>query len=533
MFSGNRTNGRVLVGCLIALWFAGHIPAIGLFAHVPFVSAVVGDEPSPIYGALAILKDRSPLGLRNLPQLYYGPLFAAIAVPVVIFDAGREYAAGHIANAEDYRALITRDMGGMLIASRWLAVLAGLIALYGVYCLFQSKHLNPEGKTWWVWLAVVGIALDPFFFKYSHFFRHWVFIVAVFIWNLVFALRLADKPDDKKAWLGLWFTNVIGFGISFVSLLYQAALLPGLWRWVRAKNFSGLKHFFFYGVSLAAAVVLIVAWDPFPYVRLVGMGTESGSGFELHLGLPSLLTYGSYLFNNHFPIGLLATGLSVLGWVVARERMRRWWWMMILPGLAHITFFAASLNNPPRYLLPIYVLLWLVAVGCAAVLSPWLQARRLAKPSFVIFAIALLLSGANSLRWSWLASQTQPEEKLVETLRETSASSSMLFVGHLLPAWHDPSSYKNFSDHCLDYASDLFPYMATLSPLSGVKPVYIEYWCSDEAIPDDIAGYATDIIKQEGESLESNVLLEANWWRHWDMKKWGLHFRSVKGTLSL
>ncbi len=533
MFSVNPSKKKVLIGFAIALWFVAHIPAIGLFAHVPFVSAVVGDEPSPIYGALAILKDKSPLGLRNLPQLYYGPVFAAIALPAVIFDAGRQYAGGHIANAEDYRALITRDMGGMLVASRWLAVLAGLIALYGAYRLFQSKHLNPEGKAWWVWLAVAGIALDPFFFKYSHFFRHWVFIVGVLIWNLVFALRLADKPDDKKAWVGLWFTNVIGFGISFVSLLYQAALLPSLWRWARAKNISGLKHFLVYGVSLVVMAALIVAWDPFPYFRLVSMGTESGSGYELHAGLPSLFTYASFLINNHLLIGLLAASLSVLAWMKAREHVRSWWWMMLWPGVAHILFFAASKNDPPRYLLPIYVLLWIVAVGCAAVVWPWLRARRLAKPLLGVFAIALLLSGANSLRWSWLATQTQPEEKLIQTLHETSASSSVLFVGHLLPAWHDPSSYKNFSEHCLDYISDLFPYMATLAPLPGVKPLYVEYWCSDEVIPKDIQGYATDIIEPaQGESLESN-LLEANWWRHWDMEKWGLRFRAVKGTLGL
>jgi hypothetical protein len=70
-----------------------------------------------------------------------------------------------------------------------------------------------------------------------------VFIIAVLIWNIVFATRLADKPDDKKAWLGLWATNIFGFGISFISLLYQAALLPSVWNWLRKKNKIGLKYF--------------------------------------------------------------------------------------------------------------------------------------------------------------------------------------------------------------------------------------------------------------------------------------------------
>ncbi len=528
-----RAKAWLIGSALLAVWCLAHVPAIGLFAHVPFVSAVVGDEPSPLYGALTVLQQKSPLGLRNLPQLYYGPVFAAIALPAVVLDAGFQYLSGRIHDAESYRALITRDMGGMLMTSRWLAVLAGFFALYGVYRLFRSKQLNPEGRVLWAWLAVVGLALDPFFFKYSHFLRHWIFIVAVLIWNLVFVLRVADKPDDKKAWVGLWATSVFGFGISFISLFYQAAWLPTLWSWIRAKRRNHFKYFAAYGAALVSAIALLVAWDPFPYIRLIRMGTESGTGHTLRLAFPSFVSYTSYLFNNYALVGLLAVGLSVLAWVVARERVRSWWWTAVLPGLVLFVFLAASETDPPRYLLPVYVLLWVVAVGCASALWPWLRSRRLTKPVLALFAVALLLSGANSIRWSWLASGTQPEERFVELLREKSSSSSVLFVGPLLPAWHDPSSYKNYSETCLDYVSDLFPYMASLPPLPGVRPIYVEYWCSDKAIPDDISGYATDIIKQEGESLESNVFFEASWWRHWDMKKWGLRFRAVKGTLAL
>ncbi|MCC6564001.1 hypothetical protein IT087_03850, partial [Candidatus Uhrbacteria bacterium] len=399
-----------LIGfALLGVWCAAHVPAIGLFAHVPFVSAVVGDEPSPLYGALAIMRDKSPLGLRNLPQLYYGPLFGALAVPAVLFDAGTQFVAGNIKDAESYRALITRDMGGMLVASRWLAVLAGFFALLGVYRLFQSKRINPEGKTRWIWLAVFGIALDPFFFKYSHFYRHWIFIIAVLVWNIVFVLRIAEKPEDKKAWIGLWATSAFGFGISFISLFYQAALFPVLWSWAKAKRVVAIKFFAAYAAALAGAMVLLVAWNPFPYLRLVRMGTESGTGHTLRIGFPSLLSYASYLWNNYALIGALAVGLSVLAWVVARERVRAWWWIVVWPGAAHLAFFVASETNPPRYLLPVYVLLWIVAVGCLSAAWSWLAKRRLAKPMIALVCVALILSGANALRWSWLASQTQPE----------------------------------------------------------------------------------------------------------------------------
>lgn len=527
-----RLKKWLIAFALLGVWCVAHVPAIGLFAHVPFVSAVVGDEPSPLYGALAILRDKSPLGLRNLPQLYYGPLFGALAVPAVIFDAGMQFITGNMKDAEGYRALITRDMGGMLIASRWLAVLAGFLALFGVYRLFQMQRINLEGKAWWIGMAVFGIALDPFFFKYSHFFRHWIFIVAVLIWNIVFVMRIAEKPDDKKSWIGLWATSAIGFGISFISLFYQTALFPAFWSWVKTKRMTAIKYFVAYAGALAGAIVVLVVWNPFPYFRLVRMGTESGTGHTLRIGLPSLVSYASYLWNNYALIGMLAVGLSVLAWVVARDRVRTWWWMVVWPGMAHLAFFVASETNPPRYLLPVYVLLWIVAVACLTATWSWLAKRRLAVPLLVMMCLALTLSSANALRWSWLASQIQPEERLIEALRETSASSSVWYVGRLLPAWHDPSSYKNYSDTCLDYESDLFPYMATLGHLEQAPPIYVEYWCSLDPMPTEIQGYATDIIEPMGESLESNAY-EANWWRHWDTKTWGLRFRAVKGNLSL
>ncbi|MCC6563695.1 hypothetical protein IT087_02275 [Candidatus Uhrbacteria bacterium] len=74
--------------------------------------------------------------------------------------------------------------------------------------------------------------------------------------------------------------------------------------------------------------------------------------------------------------------------------------------------------------------------------------------------------------------------------------------------------------------------MATLNHLEGAPPIYVEYWCFSGQIPNEVQGYATDIIEPMGESLESNVY-EANWWRHWDTEKWGLRFRAIKGNLSL
>lgn len=529
----SRRSKNVLIGlALLGIWCAVHVPAIGLFAHVPFVSAVIGDEPSPMYGALAILNEKSPFGLRNLPQLYYGPVFAALAVPAIAFDAATSFLVDGIRSPDAYRDQLIRDMAGPLVAMRWISVLAGFLALFGAYRLFKYPRFNPEGKVWWPWLMVAALALDPFFFKYSHFYRHWVFIIAVLIWNLVFAARLADKPDDKKAWMGLWATNIFGFGISFISLLYQAALLPPVWKWMRTKNVKALKYFVGYIVSLIAGAAAMIAWNPFPYLRLVRMGTESGTGHTLHLDFPSLVSYTSYLFNNYaFAIGVVVS-LSVLGWMFARERMRTWFWITILPALAHLAFFAASETNPPRYLMPAFVTLWIMLVGAFAALWPALGKKRMQRVSTALVLMAIAMSGIQSMRWSWLASQPQPEERLIEVLRETSASSSVLYVGRLLPAWHDPSSYKNYAEACLNYEADLFEDMAAMPPLAGIDPIYVEYWCFQDEISRDVEGYATDIIQPEGESLESNVL-EADWGRHWDMERWGLRFRVLKGNLSL
>lgn len=529
----SRRAKSILIGlALLGIWCAAHVPAIGLFAHVPFVSAVIGDEPSPMYGALAILNEKSPLGLRNLPQLYYGPVFAAMAVPAIVFDAATSFIVDGVRTPDAYRSLLIRDMAGPLVAMRWITVLVGFLALYGAYCLFKLSRFNPDKQAWWPWFMVLAIAIDPFFFKYSHFYRHWVFIIAVLIWNIVFATRLADKPEDKKAWLGLWVTNIFGFGISFISLLYQAALLPAVWNWLRKKNKKTLSYFAGYCAALIAGVAAIVAWNPFPYLRLVRMGTESGTGHTLHFDFPSLLSYASYLFNNYAFVIVLVIGLSVAGWTVARERMKAWWGIAILPALSHLAFFAASETNPPRYLMPIFITLWIVLIGCLASLWPWLTKKRFEKPVLVLVLVTVVISGLQSARWSWLASQPQPEERLIETLRETSARSSVLYVGRLLPAWHDPSSYKNYAEACLNYEADLFKDMAAMSPLDGIDPLYMEYWCFEGEVSRDVEGYATDIIKPEGESLESNVL-EANWWRHWDMERWGLRFRVLKGNLTL
>ncbi|KAA0205821.1 hypothetical protein EDM68_04410 [Candidatus Uhrbacteria bacterium] len=527
-----RTKSVLIASVCLAVWSLAHVPAIGWFAHVPFSAAVVGDEPSPLYGALAIMRDRSPLGLRNLPQLYYGPAFAALALPAVAFDAAAQFASGRVRNAEDYRALITRDMSGMLVAARWLAVLAGFVALWGAYRLLRSPRLNPDACPWWPWLVAFGIALDPFFFKYSHLFRHWVFVVAVLVWGLVFTMRLAERHDDTRAWVGLWFVNTLGFGISFLTPLYQAMLLPLLWRWARERNRAAWTRAVAYGGALLASCALIVAWNPFPYARILRMGTESDTGHALGFGFASLASYASYLIHNHLLISILAVGLSVVGWTLARRRMRPWYWIVVWPLVVHALFFTSSETNPPRYFLPVYVLLWILAVASAAAAWPALVTRRLALPVLAAFAIALALSGAHAARWSWLASQPQPEERLIEAVRHAQSSRSVGYIGRMLPAWHDPASYLLYAVTCLPYESDASSYMASLPPLEGVIPLEVEYSCDQARLRTLLLETVDVVIEPEGESLESNTF-EADWRRHWDSDRWGLRFRTLKGTLSL
>ena len=106
------TKQFFLTALLLSCWMLLHIPALWYGTdNLPLHQSYVGDEQSPVNGALHVLQAKNPLALRNLPTLYYGPVFASLAVTAVAIDFGEKYIRGIAQDATAYKNHILFDWG--------------------------------------------------------------------------------------------------------------------------------------------------------------------------------------------------------------------------------------------------------------------------------------------------------------------------------------------------------------------------------------------------------------------------------------
>ncbi|MFH1077818.1 MAG: hypothetical protein V1745_00835, partial [Patescibacteria group bacterium] len=452
---------------------------------------------------------------------------SVMALPPVLADAGIKAVTAGVRSADAYRAAVTYDWGGVLYLARWIAVLIGLLGLVGTMRLLMHPSVNPSRRVWIAVVTAVILGTSFFYFKYSHEFRHWIFIVASLPWTAWFLLR-ADESESKKPWVALAALTLAGFGVSYISLLYQIMWFPFLVRWIRRHDRARLIRFGWYCGALLLGMAALVAWAPDPYLRLWRMSRTEG--YRSTLSFPGLWFYVKVIVLNHPFITAAYVLLVGYGLTFRRLYAATWFQAVCLAIAVHFTFFASSQGFVPRYSMPI-VLFMILSVG-GVVAMEWDRIKAI-RPFMVaivgLTVAAFLFQSANDIQWMRLASAKPVEMKAAEYVRSLPQGTSVLFVGRLLPAWHDSASFLAYASSCLPYESDLYPYMASLPAPDGQKPLSMTYWCKDAAPPAEVTDAYDVVIRPEGEFMDS-AYFEERIVRLWQWDTYGLRYRAQDDT---
>lgn len=450
-----------LAAALLALWLVAHVPAMRYgTASLPLHQSHVGDEQSPVNAALHVLQARSPLALRNDPNLYYGPVFGMLAVPAVIADYASGAWAGLGTSAESFRDRILFDWGGTVRAARLIALLASAAALVFAFVAFRSGSLlNPYRARWLPYVAAGLLASNFYLFEYGAFFKHWPFVLAAALADLACASWISVESDARRR-RGLWAlataAALVSFGVSYFAGLYRIVYLPLVLLWAARREWLRVREFFGWGVGYLAGCALVLWWHPYAFLRLLdGQAFVSGGGEE-DIGA-SWAYYARLLLENH--VGLVAALVATAAALVA---LRTWRGeatsraaalaALALPAVASFALFAAEPRHEGRYMLPVIVF-GILALAYLAGSVPW-DDSRLKRTRAVALAGAVayaVLHVASIAAWSVSISRGPAEERFVADLRakiaagELAADARVLVAqDYLVGAMHTKEAYAAY-----------------------------------------------------------------------------------------
>ncbi len=507
----------VLTAVIFFLWMLAHEVGITYGTqNLPLHQSYVGDEQSPVNGALHMLQEKSLLGLRNITTLYYGPVFAAIALPAVVGDFVYQCATERVCSPEAYRDSILWDWGGIVAGIRTISVLTSAIGLYILYLLFMTKTFNPLGVQRYALLGVGLVACNYYYFQYSHFFKHWLFVLVILFAQIYFAIRIKETEGKK---VSLWWIHgalsVASFGISYISAMYMVAFLPMAYTLWRRGERVVRKYLILYAGGSILGYALVLWWHPYAFVRLlgfVGVGEQTGglgtSQNPLAEGASSWGYYGTEIILNHAPV-VLAFG--ILLFVLKRKNWREhveWLWVCGSIALATLLLFAPSEHHEGRYMLPV-ILMLLIAVTVA-----WIRYRamdplrsKISTVVCVLFVFYTLYHGVHIVKWMEIYAQGPVEQKLIaEVLRVQSESDKpvALVQGYIAGHVHTKEAYEAYIEK--RGREDVNLYKAILTtPLPGdVDPINVRYiWPSEyeenPSIIDEHGVVYRFIVPREGE----------------------------------
>lgn len=457
---------------LFALWVILHLVMVGYGTHlVPLYSFYASsDEQAPILGVMHMLESKSLLGMRGHDSVYYGPVFSLIAAPAVALDIVHAAWSTYSLKPEAYKIWFSFNWGSVLFLARWTAVMVGFLGLAFTWRLCNLAVINPSQKKWAGWLGTLVLGSNFYYFLYSGWLRHWIFMTTFFIIEIYFILQIKER-DKKRDWIWLVLFSTLNFGISFFnSLLFQIMWLPILYIWWQNKEYHKLKNFGFYAMGLVLGMALILFWNYTPYLRLFLLSKQPGLSFGV---LPSLDYYLKIIvFNQPF----LSFGfILALVLVFFKQRLYKayWFWVMALGGLAHLFFVSSNVHAEPRYVMPTTVAIVLLTV---CLLVNWRS--TFGKP-WLIMAVVLLgleMSWQSMNVFLWLNGAAQgPEDRhLIAWLGSLSPDKKVLVnAWHFLGAAHSKEIIKAYAQARFgeNNASNMLTYFAQTDPPVWTHPI--------------------------------------------------------------
>lgn len=493
-----------------AVWFGAHIPVI-LYGvantplHVSYWSA---DEQSPANGALHVLKDRSILGLRNENTLYYGPVFAVLALPAVVADYSVSYVVDGIRSADAYKDKVVWDWGGILLLLRLTAVLVGLLGLLAVYLIFKSSTINPRNISWLPSLAAATLAVSFIYFEYASFFRHWIFVTVVLLWQLLLSIWLVEGKYRRSV---LWVAEVVlaaaSFGISYMSILYQVFWLPLLVYWFGKKEWNAIRAFALHAVCLVGLMALVVWWHPYSLTRMLGMiGLIDPGATGIIWEKANTSSKHSYLFYLQLTLvhvlPLVVAGVCAI-WNRWRDTLKfPFLYLFLLPSLVNYLVFGWQAHHETRYMMPTIVLTILaIFVILSATYGRLGQKRYFFLWGFL--GLFIVLNVVQIVGWTRMMAAGPVERsdiipQILAWQEENPDARTLVIKGWPLGYVHTREAYEDYITRYNKSGYELWQYLRDNEAPEGVEPLNVYYLHEGEEL--------TDIMKDRYDHIVRHVL---------------------------
>ena len=541
----------VFLGGLV-IWLGFHMP-VALYgtADTPLhVSYWTADEQSGINGALHVMKEKSPLGLRNQKVLYYGPMMGMFGVPAVIADAGIQFALGKVQTPESYRDAVIWDWGGILMWGRLVAAFVGFLGLIAVYLLFTTRTVNPTQVRWVPYIAALTMGVSYLYFEYSGFFRHWIFIVTALLWQLYVAVLIVEAETTKKwHWLVQVLLAVVAFGTSYLAVLYQSFWLPIVIKWLREKDWTKLKHFVVHGVFVLVGFVLMVWWHPYAFVRLfvlTGLYKADITSADLSLTETAagngFLYYAELMVVSLWPLLVLLVALVVF---MRREWKQTWTTylvpMLLVPAVANYLLFSMPELSVTRYMFPTITLLTLlVLVLVSRSVIPLKSGHIIRRVTFVILGVFVLLNVVHTAGWLRMVIAGPVERNTIipqihEWQAENPLTKTLVVKSWPLGYVHTRSAYEHFVEHAHKHESELWQHILTLDPPEGIVPINVEYRYAYEGLKDEDYTAFSHIVLYHPPELPEGVtelsptdVFDIYPWKVWQYEKYQESYTVLK-----
>jgi hypothetical protein len=467
--------GALMHLTLLGIWILVHAAIIFYgSSNIPLHSAYIGDEQSPVNGALHVLHDASVLALHNLETLYYGPLFAILAIPGVLVSALIFFVTNGSIDPAAYQAYLLYDWGGIIVWVRSIAVMFSYLGLVALYKILTTKTVNPSQSKKLALVGVLLLASNFYFFAYGGMFKHWIFIITPFLWQ-IYVLIIQSESKEYKARYNVYqaILGVFAFGVSHIAILSQALLAPFVLRSLQKKE-AFVQMCTHYILPYTIGSLLIIWWHPFAFFRYFemfsgGVAKVNSESFTL-LGevapVNAFLYYAEVLLLNHVGLIIALLLLAAVAFKRLPYILKQLCVGVALVGTLYIILFSNFDIVVARYTL--FTIVSIIIVTTVVMVHQWDTLHSYTK--FLVGALLLfqfVYHGVSIIGWSNFLNQGPADRKAVaEILALAKETNKDIFIqGETLFGWpHSTSSLAAFAVRTKRTDSSLYKAYSASTP---------------------------------------------------------------------
>lgn len=454
------SNITKVAWALLLVWTLVHVPGV-LYGtrDVPIQATYIGDEQVSVNSALRVFNERSILAFRNREMQYYGPMLVMFDAPGVALDFLFKYLSGSVYSAEEYKNYIIWDWGGIIKNIRVTAVISTALGLVLVYLLGTTETFNPRGRKYLPLGAAALVAVNYYYFEWSHFSLHWAYVIPLLLAQLYTLVRIVETGSTAiRYWAWHVIAVVVSFGVSYFSLIFLSMWLPWLFVVWRQRKWVQLRTFAYAMTGVLGGWLLIVLWHPYAFVRMFSF---AGIGGPLHnqgsAANPFDFTETSfYFYATQLVLNHLSLVLVFLLLLFVLRKTRPWasplFWTFLLPGIANYVLFAPQDFPEGRYLLPTIIsflvtTLWLV---CRYIATENIHLRIVNAVLIVCVMWYALFHVTHGVLLASILRADHNEVRIIQEiikLQEDNKSVLLIGQGGILGYPHTKEAYRAFAEH--------------------------------------------------------------------------------------